>query len=62
MILGVTSILVTHDQARGFALSTRAVVLSRGRVLWDNPADDAHRDSFARAYAAAAEAHRSQAR
>jgi heme exporter protein A len=59
---GKTLVLVTHNQERGFELATRAVLLSRGRLLWDGPADDSQRESFTLAYAAAAEEHRSRVR
>jgi ABC-type nitrate/sulfonate/bicarbonate transport system ATPase subunit len=48
-----TLLVVTHDVARGLAVSDRAVVLDRGRVVRDHLlADAAAREDFEREYAA----------
>jgi heme exporter protein A len=46
---GGTTILTTHDVARGLALSARACILNRGRLAWESPGPAAP-DAFADAY------------
>jgi len=50
---GTTVLMVTHDMARGFELCTRAVILSRGRLVWDGGIAATDRAAFDRAYVAA---------
>jgi heme exporter protein A len=46
---GGTTVLTTHDVARGLALSDRACILSRGRLAWESPGP-ARPDAFVDAY------------
>jgi len=44
-------VVSTHDVALGLAVSTRAILLRRGRIAWDGPtADDVSRAAFTAAY------------
>ena len=50
---GTTLLMTTHDIARGVELCGRAVILRRGRLVWDGPIDNTHPEAFERQYLAA---------
>jgi len=47
---GTTLIMTTHDMAQGFELCRRALVLVRGRLVWNGPIQEDERSSFERTY------------
>jgi len=47
---GTTLVMSTHDVDLGLALSTRALVLVRGRVAWEGPVDRVDGADFAARY------------
>ena len=50
---GTTLLMTTHDVARGLEICQRAVVIVRGRVVWDGSLAGAQRAEFELVYAAA---------
>jgi ABC-2 type transport system ATP-binding protein len=50
---GVTLLMTTHDVARGIEICQRAVILNRGRRVWDGGISPATRQGFEHAYRAA---------
>jgi heme exporter protein A len=50
---GTTLLMTTHDFERGFEVCTRAVILRRGRLVWDGSVRGPQRDEFERRYFAA---------
>lgn len=53
---GTALLMTTHDIDRGFEICGRAVILVRGRLMWDGAISPLQRDAFTRRYAAAAHA------
>jgi len=53
---GATVLMTTHDIARGFEICRRAVILVRGRLVWDGGIAAAQRQDFERTYHAATHA------
>jgi heme exporter protein A len=51
---GMTLLMTTHDHDRGFAVCTRALILARGRLVWDGRISPPQREEFTRTYLAAA--------
>lgn len=49
---GTTLLMTTHDSARGFEICSRAVILARGRLVWDGRVSTARRDDFEQTYLA----------
>jgi len=45
---GASLVMATHDIAQGLACCGRAVVLARGRLVWDGPVSATGRDEFER--------------
>jgi len=52
--------MTTHDLTQGFALCRRAIILVRGRLVWNGDIQEQERESFERTYLAAAHASRAQ--
>jgi heme exporter protein A len=50
---GTTLLMTTHDVERGFEVCTRAVILRRGRLVWDGSVAGPQRGEFERRYFAA---------
>ncbi|HVO25768.1 MAG TPA: heme ABC exporter ATP-binding protein CcmA [Candidatus Margulisiibacteriota bacterium] len=47
---GTTLLMTTHDMARGFQVCRRAIVLARGRLVWDGSIAGMRPDDFERRY------------
>jgi heme exporter protein A len=47
---GTTLLMTTHDMARGFEVCQRAIVLTRGRLMWDGTIAGMPPDDFERRY------------
>lgn len=50
---GATVVMASHDMARALAVATRAVVVGRGRIVWDSGSDLPDADALALLYAEA---------
>jgi heme exporter protein A len=53
---GTTVLMTTHDMARGFEVCRRAIILNRGRLVWDDRIEPVQLDGFERTYLAAVHA------
>src|SRR5512143_30081 len=53
---GTTLLMTTHDMARGFEVCRRAIILNRGRLVWDDRIEPVQLDGFERTYLAAVHA------
>ena len=53
---GTTLLMTTHDMARGFEVCRRAIILNRGRLVWDDRIEPVQFDGFERTYLAAVHA------
>jgi len=47
---GTTLLMTTHDMARGLGICQRAIILTRGRLMWDGPIAAMAVDEFEREY------------
>lgn len=50
---GTTLLMTTHDMARGFEVCRRAIILNRGRLVWDGRIEPVQLGEFERTYLAA---------
>ncbi len=50
---GASLLMTTHDLARGFEICGRAVIMARGRLMWDGRIGPAQQGDFERVYLAA---------
>jgi len=53
---GATLLMTTHDVARGCEICTRAVILARGRLVWNGDISTSQREQFEHTYHAATHA------
>jgi len=53
---GTTFLMTTHDMARGFEVSQRAIILNRGRLVWDGRVGETHLGEFEQTYLASVHA------
>lgn len=49
---GTTLLMTTHDIARGVEICGRAIILNRGRLVWDGRVGETQRGEFERTYLA----------
>jgi ABC-type multidrug transport system ATPase subunit len=53
---GTTLLMTTHDMARGFEICRRAIILNRGRLVWDGQMGETQLEEFQRTYLASVHA------
>ena len=53
---GTTLLMTTHDMARGFEVCRRAIILNRGRLIWDGRIGETPLVEFEQTYLASVHA------